>query len=113
MQNLSLFDDLEQVDKTFEEAVMSPRLDVVRMDFIEAKSLHAEANIFIAAEIPIIAIDVFIDIPPPFTNFENATISARRTPTPTSPLAKPFQSKYDKSSHAEANILIATAIITI
>lgn len=39
MQNLSLFDDLEQVDKTFEEAVMSPRLDVVRMDFIEAESL--------------------------------------------------------------------------
>ena len=39
MENLSLFDDVTQVEESFDIASARPHLDVVKMDFIEAESL--------------------------------------------------------------------------
>ena len=44
--------------------------------------------------------------------FKNASTPASKTPTPTRPFESPSQLNSDRSSHAEARILIAAANIT-
>ena len=39
MENLSLFDEMTQIEESTNLAAARPHLDVVKMDFIEAKSV--------------------------------------------------------------------------
>ena len=90
---------------------MSPR--PISPQFICAKSSQADARILIAPDNITIPVAVVTDWPLNFAVFINNDTSASSTPTPTSPLASPSQLSADKSSHAEANTLIAAANITI
>ena len=83
--------------------------------FISAKSLAAEANIFIDAAIAIKLMDVEIIFSGlmTLTSAIKPTTSPRTTPMPAIPLAKPFKSNSDKSLAAEANIFIDAAIAII
>ena len=83
--------------------------------FISAKSLAAEANIFIDAAIAIKLMDVEIIFSGlmTLTSAIKPTTSPRTTPMPAIPLAKPFKSNSAKSLAAEANIFIDAAIAII
>src|SRR5574344_1198393 len=80
---------------------------------IEAKSLAAEANIFIAAEIAIKAIPVEITFFALPVSFVNIVISNSNAPILDNPFARSSHFISPKSLHAEAKILIADAKITI
>ena len=81
--------------------------------FMPPKSSQAEARTFIAAANITIPVAVVIDFPLNFAVFINRETSASRTPTPTSPLASSSQLSAARSSHTDANTLIAAANITI
>ena len=83
--------------------------------FISAKSLAVEANIFIDVAIAIKLMDVEIIFSGlmTLTSAIKPTTSPRTTPMPAIPLAKPFKSNSDKSLAAEANIFIDAAIAII
>ena len=80
---------------------------------IEPKSLQAEASTLMAEANITIPVAVAIEFTINFVLFVNIDTLANNTPTPTNPLASSPQLSFDRSSHAEARILIAAANITI
>ena len=79
---------------------------------IPPKSLHAEANTLIAADMIRIPTAVDMALPSNLARRKNPATSPRSTPTPTNPLASPPQFNSDRSIQAEANTFIAKASIT-
>ena len=80
---------------------------------IEPKSLQAEASTLMAEANITIPVAVAIEFTINFVLFVNIDTLANNTPTPINPLASSPQLSFDRSSHAEARILIAAANITI